>query len=50
VWRIADGDCLASLQVDGPLASCAWVDDGRAVAAGGSMGTYFLRCEGIGTP
>jgi WD40 repeat protein len=45
VWRAADGQCEMSLQVDGALSACAWLDGGSYLAAVGSRGVYFLACE-----
>ena len=44
VWDAADGRCLMSLQVDGSLTACAWMDAGANLVAVGLMGVYFFRC------
>lgn len=44
VWRVADGRCLMSIQVDGALSACAFTGDGSTLAAVGSRGVYFFAC------
>lgn len=41
VWNDT-GECLTTLQVDGPLYGCACSSDGTLIAAAGSCGIYFL--------
>ena len=42
LWRVADGQVLASLQVDGELSCCAFTGVGDELAAAGAMGVYFF--------
>jgi WD40 repeat protein len=44
VWDAVDGRCLMSLQVDGSLTACAWMDAGATLAVVGLMGAYFFSC------
>jgi len=43
LWRSSDGACVASLQVDGALSGCAWIDTAGSIAVVGAMGIYFFR-------
>lgn len=43
VWATANGECLATLYVDGPLADCAWLPAGEGVVATGAGGVYFFK-------
>ncbi|MEJ8826497.1 TIR domain-containing protein [Variovorax humicola] len=43
LWRSSDGACVASLQVDGALSGCAWIDSVGSIAVVGAMGIYFFR-------
>jgi WD40 repeat protein len=42
IWSVATGECLATLHVDGALASCAFLPDGEGIIATGAAGVYFL--------
>jgi WD40 repeat protein len=41
VWDLESGRCLASLTLDGPMASVAWQGVGRFVLAGDSGGNLY---------
>src|SRR5215213_256795 len=43
VWDARPGECVARLDVDGPLYGCACSADGEIIAAVGARGLYFLR-------
>ncbi len=43
LWSIQTGHVVTTLQVDGPLSSCAWYPDSQHILAVGSRGAYFLR-------
>jgi WD40 repeat protein len=43
VWDVRARTCLATLQVDGFLSSCAFIQGGNALVAVGDMGVYFLE-------
>ena len=43
VWDGRTGECLSTLQLDGPLYGCACSADGEVIAAAGDRGIYFLR-------
>ncbi len=43
VWKMADGCCLTTLHVDGPLNACVFHPDGERIVAAGNRGVYFLR-------
>ena len=45
VWRVADGQCLMSIQVDGSLSACVWTGEGESLAAVGSRGVYAFACR-----
>jgi len=48
VWDGGTGECLATLDVDGPLNSCALYPDGERIIAVGVLGVYFLGSSGEG--
>ena len=41
VWRVADGQCLMSIQVDGSRSACVWTGEGESLAGGG----WTARCS-----
>jgi WD40 repeat protein len=45
IWRIATGECLTTLHVDGALGQCAWFLDGSRLAAVGAAGLYLFELK-----
>lgn len=43
VWDARMGACLATLYVDGSLATCAFYPDGKQLVVAGDAGLYFLK-------
>ena len=45
IWRIANGECITTLHVDGALGQCAWFSDGSRLAVAGAGGLYALELK-----
>ncbi|MER6449226.1 NB-ARC domain-containing protein [Streptomyces venezuelae] len=43
VWDPRAGRVLAAVRGEGPLAACAWLSDGRGLAAGGELGLHLYE-------